>query len=709
MRIRAVHIEGFGCFTDRSFEFGEGLTLIVGPNEAGKTTLVRAIAAILFGQQPREREMNTPWGGGPYAGALELAGDEGTVRIRRDFDTELVEITETADGGLRSWSGTANPRGRGPELETYRDHLRRLVGFDDEGLFKSTLCVEQLALEAEIGSDIRARLTGPSQEDAEAVLRRIEGTYETVSNDRMRKGANPRLLEQCEQAIAQKRALLDETRGYFDEVRGLQEREASLKERLEALEEEQANDQRVFGEIDALAEARQEKERLARQVPKLAAERERTSANLDKQRELSAIIESEYEGWDALPEDYGSMLLETARRRQDVARSRDEVERLEREARAAKPHGKWLCVLLPLLVVAVAYALTTFFDSFKLFMIAGGAVAVALFLVLATVYSVWSRRHKRLSRAAAEAIERYEENQTSLKTLGSRLQPFMVSDDPQTEQKRWERYIELRHRLVRVEGALESSRALGEIEREYHEKHAALGRAETRLKELTESNPALKRFLDEDDPLREREKLRTEIEGRAKTLDGVRAERTQVGAELRALTRKQVANESALRDEISLLEERRAELERRRDALGLAMDVLRETITEYHAVHREGLAGKIGGLYARLTSGRYEGVRFDERFVPSLDGLGQQGLAVERVSQGARDQLYFAMRVAVAEELSGQVRLPFVLDDPFVNFDDARLAAVYEVLHELAGRHQFIVLTHNPRERQFVEQCLELP
>ena len=708
MRILAVHIDGFGCFTDRSFEFGEGLTLIVGPNEAGKTTLVRAIAAILFGQQAGARRDNAPWGGGTYAGTIELAGDKGTVRIRREFDSELVEITETENGGSRTWRGTANPAGRGPELEAYRERLKQLVGFDDEDLFKSTLCVEQLAVEAEVGSDIRARLTGPAQEDAEVVLGRIAERYEEVSNDRLRKGAKPRLLQLCEQEIAEKAAQLEQTRGYFDEVNALRERDASLNERLEALTQDQRIDKRTFAEIDALAEARGEKEALARQVPELAAKRERTAGNLDRQKELTDVVASEYAGWETLPDDYGSMLLEMARRRDDVARSRDDVERLESEAAGARAAAQWLWLLVPVFVLVAAYAAGHFLGRLLPLVGIGGGLAAVLFVMLLIWQLGRVRRHKRGAKKLAVAVERYEGNQTSLKALGARLEPFVTGDDPEAEQKRYDRYIELRQQLMHVQGALESSRALPDVEREYHEKNAALDRAEGRLKELTEANPALKRFLGEEDPLREREQRRTEIERRASILDEIKDERTHVAADVRALTRKEIANEPTLKGEVDGLKAQRDRLAQRRDALGLALDVLGETITEYHAVHREALAGAIGALYARLTGGRYEGVRLDERFVPSLDGLGRQGLAVEHVSQGARDQLYFAMRVAVAEELSGQVRLPFILDDAFVNFDDERLAAVYEVLHELAARHQFIVLTHSQRERRFVERCIEL-
>jgi uncharacterized protein YhaN len=49
MRIERLDIGGFGRFANVGWELGEGLTVLLGENEAGKTTLLNALRAILFG------------------------------------------------------------------------------------------------------------------------------------------------------------------------------------------------------------------------------------------------------------------------------------------------------------------------------------------------------------------------------------------------------------------------------------------------------------------------------------------------------------------------------------------------------------------------------------------------------------------------------------------------------------------------------------
>ena len=49
MKIRKIMVNGFGKLTDRSYSLSDGLNVIYGNNEAGKSTLHRFIGAVFFG------------------------------------------------------------------------------------------------------------------------------------------------------------------------------------------------------------------------------------------------------------------------------------------------------------------------------------------------------------------------------------------------------------------------------------------------------------------------------------------------------------------------------------------------------------------------------------------------------------------------------------------------------------------------------------
>ena len=66
------------------------------------------------------------------------------------------------------------------------------------------------------------------------------------------------------------------------------------------------------------------------------------------------------------------------------------------------------------------------------------------------------------------------------------------------------------------------------------------------------------------------------------------------------------------------------------------------------------------------------------------------------MSDGTRDQLYLALRLAALEmHIDKSMPLPFIADDLFINFDDERSTAGFEALRELSEQTQVIFLSHH--------------
>ncbi|MBB4265639.1 YhaN family protein [Roseospira visakhapatnamensis] len=129
--------------------------------------------------------------------------------------------------------------------------------------------------------------------------------------------------------------------------------------------------------------------------------------------------------------------------------------------------------------------------------------------------------------------------------------------------------------------------------------------------------------------------------------------------------------------------------------------LLRHAIARYQAENEAPLLSRAGALFGALTLGRYGGLLVDREDpdAPSLRARPADGGAtvpMEGLSDGARDQLFLALRLAGLEALLARgTRLPFIADDLFVHFDDARAAAGLRVLADLAARTQVLVFTHH--------------
>ena len=88
MKIKELYIKAFGRFTDRRIVPGDGLNIIYGLNEGGKSTVHGFIEAMLFGfVKPgvkrrvlmEEYERYRPWTGDLYGGSLVYQVEGGAL------------------------------------------------------------------------------------------------------------------------------------------------------------------------------------------------------------------------------------------------------------------------------------------------------------------------------------------------------------------------------------------------------------------------------------------------------------------------------------------------------------------------------------------------------------------------------------------------------------------------------------------------------
>lgn len=129
--------------------------------------------------------------------------------------------------------------------------------------------------------------------------------------------------------------------------------------------------------------------------------------------------------------------------------------------------------------------------------------------------------------------------------------------------------------------------------------------------------------------------------------------------------------------------------------------MLRWAMDQYRERRQDPLLVRASQLFAALTRGRYIQLRVDlDGATPRLGGLCEDGRTIVEVgsmSEGTTDQLFLALRLAAMEQsVAAGVRLPFLADDLFVNFDDERAEAGFRVLAELAHSTQVLFFTHHP-------------
>jgi len=139
--------------------------------------------------------------------------------------------------------------------------------------------------------------------------------------------------------------------------------------------------------------------------------------------------------------------------------------------------------------------------------------------------------------------------------------------------------------------------------------------------------------------------------------------------------------------------------------------VITRAIEAYRQKHQGPILKLASQYFSTLTRESFKRleVDFSEDDRQVLVGVrkNEKQVSVNGMSEGTRDQLYFALRLAAIENyLETGPSIPVIVDDILVQFDDIRAKAAFEALEMLATRTQVLLLTHHAHLLPLAEQAV---
>jgi len=133
--------------------------------------------------------------------------------------------------------------------------------------------------------------------------------------------------------------------------------------------------------------------------------------------------------------------------------------------------------------------------------------------------------------------------------------------------------------------------------------------------------------------------------------------------------------------------------------LQTATRLLKWSIEKFRQTKQGPMLSKASTIFNGLTMNSFSRLLVDsEGDTPRLFGVrpSREQVDVTGMSEGSRDQLYLALRLAALElQIDQGVSMPLIADDLFINFDDRRTAAGLKVLGDLSRNMQIVFLTHH--------------
>jgi DNA repair exonuclease SbcCD ATPase subunit len=708
VRITRLRLREVKVHRDIDLALAPGLTVIRGPNEAGKTTIQRALELALFrkvtaggSEIDALRSWGSPVDGRPWV-ALEFVGD----------DPERACVG-TLEKDFRGAKGTAILVLDGEKVTDparVDEILADLTGIPGEKFFRSTASVRHHEVvdlardEGALRDRLQASISGADRGTSTAT-RRLEKALRELQ---ARGERNPGRLRVAEERVA--RSEPDLARGEAQLAQLERDREA-----LAGALERRARAERVLAERRSLLEK-------ARLGERLVAERGVAQERFERFRQAVIVadqigqLETSHPSAKPLPE-----LRQLVERSRVVDREVGELRvalgeepaSVDYEVRVPEPRHRpfaWVAVLLALGgLIAVALGVFAAVDA----AVAGGAAAAVCGLLLAA-YARSRRRaafdFRRQKQLRDDEIARRLRGRSQLATelrraeedLATQLAAIEVADLAAAEDllAREDAHVQAIERArAQLDGLVgpEPVKALPTL------RDGAALTIEQKAAALEALGPIAR------EP-RARERLEVEVRDQESALERARDDEAAARArvEQNPVDAEQVAGEAerlaSCREELAALQRRQRIYQKSLDAIGRAETATMRTVTRY-------LEKTMGADMARLTGGRYRRVAVDDANLDISIFAPERGdwVRIDDLSQGTLDLGYLAARLGLVRLVTQDRRPPLIFDDPFVTFDDARAERAIAMLRDLAADFQVIYLTTSDRYDHLADRVVELP
>lgn len=712
MRVTRLRLRDFRRHAELTIEPAPGLTVIRGPNEAGKTTIQRALELALFRRVTSADEAirdTRRWG----------SGDQDAPEVELDFEADgtsgrLVKSFKGSKGTVTLSIGDRQTN----DPATADEWITEVTGIPTEKFFRSTASVSHHEImrldrdEANLRDRLQQSISGADR-GVSAARKRLD---DAIKGLRASGPKNPGPVKRAE----------DERSRLAEELQRGEEALARLERDREA--HGTAVAQREAADI-AIAEAREQLAQ-AELAAGLAAEKARADERYEKYRraaEFAAQI-------SALEQSHPSRIA--------LSQLREQVQQLRALATTIAeciaalgadegllewtvPEPRWRHLFWRGLGLAIGGLVVLGLESWSRVLNAGLPAAIDLLVVLigsllvvggaGVLLIAYRRRDSRADLLVAhqmrqEAIER-------------RLRGRSDTEDAlhRAEASRGD---------ILAAMAQESSAAAEELLAAEEEHVHKLEEVHARYGELMHGETIKDVAKARDDAAAESERKAAALLGMGEIGRDPAGHRDRFEAHLRTL---QSQREAALREEAATGERvaqnavDAVEVAATAEALALATERLaallsRQRIYEVtlaaldkaeQATMKKATAyleQRMAADVEHLTGGRYRKVQVADELQISLWSQERgDWVPVSALSQGTIDQVYLAARIELVRLVTQDRRPPLIFDDPFVTYDDERASRAVGLLHGLTDDHQIFYLTTSSRYDDVADKVIELP
>lgn len=654
MHIRQLNLQQIGRFYDpRTFKFNSGLNLIYGPNEAGKSTLVKAIETTLFGFKPAKDWKYASWQGSESIIDAHITHKGMEQQVIRKYGSK---IRGSIQNGHVAESISNQPlEGHLVDLDIYK------------GMF--SMSIEELSgIDKKSWKELTASLTDAYNHSA------FKSAAETQE-----------ILQSKAAAIFRENG-----RGQYS-MKALSEDAQTLNENLKQLEVERNYAARSAEERKSIA---LKSEELALKISSLDKDIQDYEANhqfirlqreyLRKKKDYQALLDLSLPDMPTV-EKWIRAEEREAILRHEKERIENEIIRLdEREAQAQSFYDEHPSKM-PKLRIGLAVAIFILAGVYAYFAFEGGlekteqaiaALIVSMGIFVSASAGLVTRKNRQADLKAFDykmteisQSRRYVELQLShFEKESQETEALLMQSRLYCDVSGLGQNTEVRHWIAKAE----------QLKKDLDELFSLLPESYTESEVLPEhADLGLKELLDKRDRL-SKQKLE---------MDAMLEHETNLS--VREIDFKIAAIKEKLNDNIAQTLEQAYE----RDRLLLVSKIVAEAEKHYRKSQKPDFLIRASRFMAMLTDNQYEEILMTEAGGFVLKKGSDLLPVTDAISRGTKEQMYLALKIAMTYRLDPLGEYPILMDEIIINFDERRRKGFYELLKELSESRQILFLT----------------
>ena len=698
MKIEKINIKKFGKLENKEISFKSGMNLIVGDNESGKSTLMQFIFSIFFDFYKykrngiKEADIWRPWDDTVFMGSITYSLDNNAkYTIERDFNKRNPVVY---DQNFKDISKLYLKNKSSMEI------LEEQINIDED-IFKNTVLSKQnlMVLEDDAKNILIQKIlnqtsTGNENVSFEALNKRLNDKIRDEIGTNLTKAKPLNIIEgNLLELYKSKRDLdnLEEQKNKLEKDRKtVQERFSSSREKLELIK--RAKELRVDLKTDNEI---------------IASLKKSLNAKLDKQNKRQSELEELYkENIQSIKkrtiEEERLALLEKFEKSKSHGQNIKDNSEENTNKKILKNILKYLGIIVFFILLTV---ITNVIFKYKKF--------------IGLSYEEYFEKIKKVKYL------KYTNIGILVFALVSILITSVIDIVKHVKEKNKANNIQIYDETSKTEKDLEieanneineEEKAFLETQIEYLNKDLNLDRTnlenrqkELNIKEINFEKKLLAEYGTKVDTTyiksifsMSEDKLNTE-EGMLKQIyEKSMYSLSTIEAEKNELNKKHNKN-LEIDEEIEKNEIAKRELLERRDAIAIALKLLKDANDELKDIIDPNFINKFNKIIIKVTDGKYSNINIlDDGEIFTKDNEKNKIVNIKSLSAGTIDQFNLAFRLTVLMNISKE-KLPIILDEAFVNYDNTRLKNILKYFESISDERQIILFTSNDREKRIMD------